>query len=267
MSKQLIQQIKHTAIEQLIVDSSCGRLTVNLDDSNLPVVLRGVTKHKRIDVCVATNRDYYYTDTGYFGNFKTAGNNTGVKVWHRIVRNNMQLCHVRDMPGDRWQTVLKQDPRLAWTGWKNYKDKILLVLPSPKTCKAYGVDYDHWIDTTTNTIRTHSNLPIKVRHKLSRRERNNEGSIYDEFDQGVYATVCFNSIAALESVLYGIPAFVSVPCAAAPLAAMDLSQLSTPFEPSQDLIEKHCRNLAYGQFSLVEITNGTAWKILQRYKI
>ena len=79
----------------------------------------------------------------------------------------------------------------------------------------------------------------------------------------MYATVAFNSIAALESVLYGIPAFVSVPCAATPLSSNDLSKLSTPFKPDTDTIIKQCQNIAYGQFTQEELTNGTAWNILQ----
>jgi hypothetical protein len=104
-----------------------------------------------------------------------------------------------------------------------------------------------------------------VRVKGARSERNQGYTIYDAFDSGVHATVAFNSIAAVESVLYGVPAFVSVPCAATPLASTDLSQLSNPFKPDLETIEKQCRNLAYGQFTIEEILNGTAWEISQRY--
>jgi hypothetical protein len=66
----------------------------------------------------------------------------------------------------------------------------------------------------------------------------------------------------LESVLYGIPAFISVPCAASPLASTDLSMLKDPYKPSLETITKQCRTLAYGQFREDEILDGTAWKIL-----
>jgi hypothetical protein len=76
--------------------------------------------------------------------------------------------------------------------------------------------------------------------------------------------VAFNSIAAMESIAYGVPAFVSVPCAASPLALTDLSQISKPFYPDEMLVKKHCCSLAYGQFTGEEISNGTAWKILNQ---
>ena len=73
-----------------------------------------------------------------------------------------------------------------------------------------------------------------------------------------------NSIAALESVTYGIPSFITVPCAASPLALTDLSKLSTPFYPDESLIQQQCASLAYGQFTGEEIANGTAWKLLNK---
>lgn len=228
-------------------------------------VYRGVIKIDHMNRCKENNEDYYYIDTGYIGNFPSPGNSNGKKIWHRIVKNEMQLSKLRNVPSDRWERLLEQDPRLEFKGRKNHSKKILLVMPNPKACRAYGVDYDAWVEKTEKEIKQYSDLPIEVRIKGSRTERNHGYSIYDAFDSGVYATVSLNSIASLESVLYGIPSFVSVPCAATPLANTDLSKLSNPFFPSKEVIEQHCRSLAYGQFTVEEIENGTAWEILKRF--
>ena len=253
------------SLEELFAKGSADTCTVDSQDISKPLVLRGVIKKDHIQNCINIKRDYYYVDTGYLGNFPSPGNTSGKKVWHRVVKNGLQLSEIRNLPDDRWNVLKKQDPRLAWKGWKNHNKKILLVMPNPKACKFYDVDYDTWVANTTAQIKKYSNLPIEVRIKGSRSERNHGYSIYDAFDSGVYATVAFNSIAALESVLYGIPAFVSVPCAASPLASTDLSQLANPFRPSTDLIMQQCHSLAYGQFSLQEIYDGTAWKLLQKF--
>lgn len=258
--------MKETTLEESLIIGSKNLLTTDLDDKSKPFVVRGVVKKPHIEACVAEGRDYYYIDTGYLGNFPSIGNTSGKKVWHRVVKNNLQHSEIRKMPSDRWEYLVKQDPRLAWPGWKNHNKKILLVLPNPKATKFFNVDYDEWVESTTNQIKKYSNLPIEVRVKGSRVDRNHGYSIYDAFDSGVYATVAFNSIAALESVLYGIPAFVSVPCAATPLTLTDLSQLSTPFRPSLDVINQQCHNLAYGQFTGEELANGTAWKLLNLQK-
>jgi hypothetical protein len=226
------------------------------------MVVRGVTSKSEIVECQKNNRDFYYIDTGYVGNFPSDVNKSGKKWWHRVVKNDLQHLTSLEVPGDRWENLLKQDRRLAWGGWKPYNQKILLVLPNPKACRYYDVDCDQWIAETTEKIKTYSNLPIEVRVKGARSERNHGYSIYSAFDSGVYATVSFNSIASLESVLYGIPAFISVPCAASPLASTDLSMLKDPYKPSLETITKQCRTLAYGQFREDEILDGTAWKIL-----
>lgn len=229
------------------------------------VVVRGVVKKDRIRRAESEKHNYYYIDTGYLGNFPSLANPSGKKFYHRIVKNGLQHSSMRSVPEDRWQKLVKGDPRLQWKGWKNYDKKILLVLPNPKATRFYDVDYDKWVNETTENIKKFSSLPIEVRVKGSRSERNIGYSIYKAFDSGVYATVAFNSIAALESILYGIPAFVTVPCAATPLASTDLSNLKNPFRPSEDLIYKQACNLAYGQFSLEEIANGTAYKLIEKY--
>ena len=253
------------SIEEYLVIGSKNVITIDTENKSKPLVVRGVIKKDRINECVKDQRDYYYIDTGYVGNFPSPGNSSGKKIWHRIVKNGLQHSNTRDVPNDRWNALVKQDPKLEWKGWKNYNKKILLVLPNPKATKFYNVDYDTWVQETIDNIKRYSDLSIEIRVKGSRSERNQGYTIYNAFDSGVYATVAFNSIAALESVLYGIPAFVSVPCAATPLASTDLSLLKNPFKPDLETIKKQCSNIAYGQFTLEEITNGTAWQLLQRY--
>jgi hypothetical protein len=250
------------SLEQSLVQGSNNFCTVDINETAKPMVVRGVTSKSEIVECQKNNRDFYYIDTGYVGNFPSDVNKSGKKWWHRVVKNDLQHLTSLDVPGDRWENLLKQDRRLAWGGWKPYNQKILLVLPNPKACRYYNVDCDQWIAETTEKIKTYSNLPIEVRVKGARSERNHGYSIYSAFDSGVYATVSFNSIASLESVLYGIPAFISVPCAASPLASTDLSMLKDPYKPSLETITKQCRTLAYGQFREEEILDGTAWKIL-----
>lgn len=252
------------SIEQCFVTGSKNSATTDLKDLSKPYVTRGITQKPEIEFCIKNQRDYYFIDTGYLGNFPSPGNPSGKKKFHRIVKNDIQHCRLADnFATDRWSALVKSDPRLRWTGWKDHRKKILLVLPNPKACRFYGIDQEKWVDQTTNKIKSQSDLPIEVRVKGARSYRNKEYTIYDAFDSGVYATVAFNSIAALESVLYGIPAFVSVPCAAAPLSSMELD-LTKLVRPAQDKIDQHCRRLAYGQFTVEEIKSGHAWEILKK---
>ena len=235
-----------------------------------PSIFRGVVKRKHIHQHWQDKKDFYYIDTGYFGNFVSLGNTSGKKLFHRIVKNDLQKHWLEKHSSDRWQEICKIDPRYQWKGWKKKGRKILIVVPNRKSCVFYGYDVDPyvngekpWLMKTIETIKKHTDMEIIIREKGSRTDRQNY-SIFDALDEGVFATVAFNSIAALESVIYGIPAFVTVPCAASPLAQTDLSQISTPLYPDESLVQDHCASLAYGQFTHEEIANGSAWRILNR---
>jgi len=238
-----------------------------------PSIFRGIVKRKYIQQHWQDKKDFYYMDTGYFGNFISPGNPGGKKLFHRIVKNDLQKHWLEKYPSDRWEEICKIDPRYQWTGWKKKGNKILIIVPNRKSCVFYGyeegkaADRDEtkstWLMDTIVTIKKHTDMEIVVREKGSRSDRQHH-SIFDALDEGIFATVAFNSIAALESVIYGIPSFVTVPCAASPLALSDLSQIARPFYPNESLVQQHCASLAYGQFTNEEVANGTAWKILNK---
>ena len=236
-------------------------------------VYRGIVKGKHIHQHWQDKKDFYYIDTGYFGNFISPGNPGGRKLFHRIVKNDVQKHWLENRPSDRWQEICKIDPRYQWTGWKISRrrgNKILIIVPNRKSCIFYGYDTEPyvngekpWLDTTIETIKKHTDMEIVIREKGSRSSRQHH-SIFDALDQGVFATVSFNSIAAIESIAYGVPAFVSVPCAASVLASTDLTKIATPFYPDETLVQQHCASLAYGQLTPEEIVNGTAHELLTR---
>ena len=235
-----------------------------------PSIFRGVVKRKHIHQHWQDKKDFYYIDTGYFGNFISPGNPGGRKLFHRIVKNDVQKHWLENRPGSRWQEICKIDPRYQWKGWKKNGNKILIIVPNRKSCIFYGYDTEPyangekpWLIKTIETIKKHTDMEIVIREKGSRSGRQHH-SIFDALDQGVFATVSFNSIAAIESIAYGVPAFVTVPCAASPLALTDFSQIITPFYPDESLVQQHCASLAYGQFTGEEIANGTAWKLLNQ---
>jgi hypothetical protein len=167
------------------------------------------------------------------------------------------------VPEDRWTNLVKSDPRLRWPGWKKSGSKILLVVPSSKPCQYYNQNVTKWKADTIAEIKKHTDREIVVREKASRNDRTQKKTIYEALDEDVFCMVTYQSIAAVESVAYGIPVFALAPSAAKQMSLSDLTKIDTPCYPDPDLVHKWCCSLAYGQFSMEEMLYGDAWRIIQ----
>ena len=230
------------------------------ENSNSPLVIRGILKTKLIKKCWQDLRTFYYFDTGYFGNEISDRNPNGFKFWHRIVKNNLQHNEIVARPSDRWQRLGKQIKP-----WKTDGRKILIAAPDAKPCKFYGIELDQWISSTVAQIKQHTDRPIEIRQRPADRiDRKQNVPLVQALQDDVYALVTFNSIAATESILSGIPTFVTAPCnAAMPVSLTDLSRIDSPYYPDSDKVHAWACHLAYGQFHTDELKNGIARKILE----
>lgn len=237
-------------------------------DIDTPISFRGITKRHLIKKCWEIGRTFYFMDTGYFANYPTISNPKGVKRWHRIIKNNVQhLGPIEHRPSDRWERLQLEFPTLKWPGWKKNGKAILVVTPSEKPCKFYGINAKEWADQTLETLKQYTDRPIIVRNKSKLRiDRTIDNTIYKQLNNdNIFALVTYNSIAATEAVAYGIPAFALAPNAASPVCSNDLTKIENPFYPDIDLIHKWCCYLAYGQFNNEELANGNAWRLLNEY--
>jgi len=234
---------------------SGGVIGMTKDTNNIPIstpaVIRGIAKRKVIKKCIEEGRDYYYIDTGYFGNAKT-------KLYHRVTKNNMQyLGEIKeDCPDDRFLntgTVISK--------WRPGKS-ILLCPPSQKAMNYWGLDLQEWLDETVKKIKLFSERPIIIREKASRADRVNVDTMEMALSRNIHCMVTFNSIAAVESLIYGKPVFTMGPNAAQPLANTDLRDIESPHMPSMDEVRNLLCNLAYQQFTVREMRTGYAWRQL-----
>lgn len=233
--------------------------TFDYDKSTDPLCFRGILKKKIIKKCWEDQRDFYFMDTGYFGNEATKLNPHGYKIWHRIVKNNLQHSIVIKRPADRWESLNKKIQP-----WKKDGRKILIAAPDEKPCKFYDIELQRWLEDTVNEIKKYTDRPIEVRQRNKLRiNRTVSNTLQQALDNDVFALVTFNSNAATESILYGIPAFVLAPVSAAlPVSCKDLSKIESPFYPSNDQIFEWACHLAYGQFHINELKSGRAKDML-----
>ena len=220
-----------------------------------PIMIRSMGKRKLIKQCWDNNHTFYYMDSGYIGNYKSKTNPQGWKLWHRIVKNDVQHNEIIDRPDDRWKSL---DYPIET---RKQGKHILLVTPSEKPCKFYGIEKDKWVNETISKIKLYTDRPIIVRDKAPRQQRITR-TIFEDLNN-CHALVTYQSIAAVESVLYGVPAFTLAPTAADVVCDKDLSLIEHPTIQDKDKIYKWACHLAYGQFHIDELKNGTAYRLLR----
>ncbi len=238
-------------LENFIIGAG-GQLTTwdMIENDKSPVVIRGIAKRKQIHSCWETGRDFYYIDTGYFGNGKR-------KLYHRITKNHLQNIY---------PVVHRPRDRLSATNWRPCKfrggSNILICPPSAKVMKFFDLDLDQWMEQTLTTIKQYTDRPIVIRLKQSRSARMHDDTLAMALSKDVHCLVTFNSIAATEALLLGKPAFTLGPNAAGALSLQDLSKIEKPYIPSLDEVEEWAAHLAYSQFTEQEMRSGYAWSIL-----
>lgn len=240
-------------ILQSFIQGSGGRISTWAKEENTttPVVLRGITKRKQMDACRAAHRDFFYIDTGYFGNGKK-------KTYHRITRNDVQnFGPIINRPRDR---LAKLD--LSLTKFRREGSKILLAPPSQKLLNLYDINLEDWLENVQREIKQYTDREVVVRLKQGRSVRQSTDTMQMALQQDIFCLVTFSSIAAGEALLCGKPAITLGPNAAAPLCSKNLEAIENPYIPTLDEVEEWAAHLAYCQFTEPEMRDGTAWRIL-----
>jgi hypothetical protein len=228
-----------------------------------PILVRGITSGGHIKHAQENGRDYYFMETGYLGNYRSPNNTTGRKVYHRIEKNDMQQNRIMDVSNDRWNALCKFNPALVYQGWrKKPGSKILLIMSTDKPFEYYGHSREEWVEQTISTLKAHTDREIVIRDKAGRGERTND-TIYEALDNDIWALVTYNSIAAVEAIQSGIPAFSIAPTAASVVSSTDLTQIEAPPKPDKELIQRWLWSIAYGQFTINELLTGEAWRLVQ----
>jgi len=231
-----------------------GQITTwsKTESTPTPVVLRGITKRKQMDACRTLGKDFYYIDTGYFGNGKK-------KLYHRITKNDVQnFGPVIARPSDRFDQTGVRLKKVRADG-----SRILLAPPSQKLLNLYDIELETWLEQTLNEIHSYTDREVVIRRKQGRSTRVNDDTIEMALDNDIYCLITYSSIAAGEAILHGKPAITLGPNAAAAVCSTAISEIETIKRPNLDEITAWAHHIAYCQFTEAEMRDGTAWRILQ----
>jgi len=265
---------------------------LDLDNDRSPCIFRGLGKSPLIHECIEKGIDFYYIDTGYFGNFST-------KKWHRISKNNLQTLNTietdriyKKLFGPTYNVKYRIDPKIEIPRTFHHKEqhifqqrfdtmglgyrenqiytrrarsnRILLVPPSQKVFNHFGGSAEEWTENFLKQAKNHTNREIVLRPKASRSDRQafslQEQLVKEEFD----SLITFNSIASIEAILKGFPATTLGPNAGSCLSNNFIENINDPKYPHELEIRAHMFYLSLCQFTAEEMANGWAFKVINQ---
>ena len=215
-----------------------------------PVIIRGLTFRTAIKEMISQGRRYYYVDNGYFGNAIS-------KQWFRIIKN-----HLHDVRPIISRDRSRLDRCIYQLKPRSHGRNILLAPPSAKSFTIWDIDQQQWIQDTIMKIQQYTDRPVVIREKRSREERMTVDTMDEALSRDVHCLVTYNSVAAVEAVMAGKPAICLGPNAAQQVSSRVLEDIDHAFFPDDDLREAWLRHLSYSQFTFMEMSDGTAWRIL-----
>tara|TARA_X000001036_G_scaffold429429_1_gene460632 strand:+ start:315 stop:1124 length:810 start_codon:yes stop_codon:yes gene_type:complete len=209
--------------------------------------------------CEKENKNFYFMDHGYFTN---AHNHPH---WLRITKNKHCQNILQEKPTDRYEKYFKQDIK-PWN-----KGKKILVLP-PTNAIANFFNVTDWLSKTLKILKDNTDREINVREKpynptieidhVGATVKVDKPTVHKgNIDwQDYYATVTYNSNTMIASLANGVPVFCDkINSAAAPISETDLSKIETPKYGDRIALFS---SLAYNNWTLQEMANGIAWRML-----
>ena len=193
-----------------------------------------------IKECKKSGANYWQMDNAYIGKNK----------YYRVTKNAFQLTELTERPPDRWKKIADKY-HVKLRPWRK-EGYILFSLSTPHLYAFHGFEYDKYVKETIETLQKHTSRKIVVRPKDA------NISIEDQL-QDAFALVTHSSATGLDALQWGVPVFTTGPCAANPCALQDLSKIESPIYPEREPL---FRSLAYGQFTVEEMSSGYAWEMV-----
>lgn len=189
----------------------------------------------------AAGRPYVFVDRAYFG----GGPGSNVL---RVVPKAYQQHWIACRYADRWDAL-----RIPLQPWRRSGRHILVVPPGEAIRDLFGLG--DWTAETVEQLRQVTDRPIDVSIKGDPRPLSTR--LHD-----CHCVVTWSSNVAVEAVVAGVPVFAGR-WSAAVLMGYGLHELPAMIEaPRMPYRVEWARSLAYGQFTLAEIADGTAYRTI-----
>lgn len=214
--------------------------------------------------CQQFGYTFYYADHAYLYNNSFPKHST-----YRITKNWHCNYFIQNRPADRYKLFKKKE--LA--DWKKNENGYILICPPSLYIQIFDNQFD-WLIKTVSNIKKYTNRKIIIREKLvsdqlyeaARIKKtiiNEEYSTksLDEDIHNAWCVVTYNSMVAIDALIEGVPVFTDSKMSVAyQMAETNIENIEKPFYPNNR--QEFLNHLAYSQFTIEEMQNGEAFKIL-----
>ena len=213
-----------------------------------------------IQNCIARGEEWWYVDNGYITEQITRYPEPIIKdydkTYFRLCKGGIHTTSFKEHDDKRLNTEFK--------GWQSGEH--ILVCPSSPTVSYYINDMtqEDWIKETTDKIKECTDRPVRLRNKPRPSNKWWGTDILDDL-KDAHCLVTNMSLAAVDAIINGVPCITHNRNVAAGVSSRDISYktLNYPFKPDGDKINRWMRMLSYNQFTIREIEDGIAFKVLQ----
>jgi len=224
---------------------------------------------KEINECIEKKEEWWYVDVGYLTQQITRYPEPKIhdydKTYFRICKGNLHTIRCRVGDGVRLSKLEHQGIDVEFKGWDTGETKHILLCPSSPmvTYHINGMSQEEWIKQVTGEINKYTNRPIKFRNKPRPGNEWWQTDIKEDL-KGAHCLVTNMSLSAIDAVMNMVPAITHQRNIASFVTSRDISKIEKPMRPGRKTMTEWLRMVADNQFTIEEISNGTAYENLKR---
>ena len=216
--------------------------------------------------CIERNEEWWYVDNGYLTQQITRYPEPKIhdldKTYFRIVKGGLHTLQGKSGSVDRLRVLENQGIDVQFKGWTTNTEHILLCPSSPTvTFFINDMSQEEWEENVRSELRQHTDRPIKFRNKPRPGNQWWNTDIKDDL-KGCHCLITNMSLAAVDAVINQVPVLTHRNNVAFKVSIDNIHNINkTPKHP-REVVEPWLNMLSQNQFTIPEIEEGLAYKIL-----
>jgi hypothetical protein len=211
--------------------------------------------------CKQLGLNYYYFDHAYFFKAnKHRPNDISKLLSYRITKNSENLTKIVDLDDEDKDRILKYKKFSETLRLKKIPkgDHILIIPPTEAVCRYYKIhSLESWEKQVKEKVRQWSDRDFIVRPKTM-------DNPLEQDLQKAHCVITYQSTVGITAILKGIPVICDDVSMCKPIS-IKYEDIEKPHIINEDLTNKWIDSLLANQFTMQEIENGTAKKIVEKY--